>query len=283
MEATSSLLIELDKGAPMSRTHICPSAGLRSVLIALSLYCVEAGPQSLPRMSTRLNFPGEATDSSAQLVGGRPKTRFVAKSSPSGSVHLVARNTIAEDQPALTLIVTNNAETPAADLVKSEAQATRIFRESGIAIGWINCAPESAQQICSDPLRPNQFVVHIVSHGHTSTESIFGLSFLWPDGTGVYSNVFYDRIQQMHRNSGVDGPRLLGTVIAHEVGHLLLGLHAHSLTGIMRAEWSKEELRRIDMGCMEFTPEQSSRMKARIARFPNPRDLRDNGEFPSAT
>jgi hypothetical protein len=91
------------------------------------------------------------------------------------------------------------------------------------------------------------------------------MSFLGPDGTGVYSDAFYDRIQQMHRNSGVGEARLLGTVIAHEIGHLLLGPHAHSLAGIMCAHWHKEELRLIGIGCMGFTPDQSVRMRARIA------------------
>src|SRR5439155_10444253 len=38
--------------------------------------------------------------------------------------------------------------------------------------------------------------------------------------------------------------KLLGRVVAHEVGHLLLGTTAHSATGLMRARWNDEEARR---------------------------------------
>jgi hypothetical protein len=31
---------------------------------------------------------------------------------------------------------------------------------------------------------------------------------------------------------------MLGSVMAHEIGHLLLGSHAHAISGIMRGHWS---------------------------------------------
>ena len=59
--------------------------------------------------------------------------------------------------------------------------------------------------------------------------------------------------------------RILGSVIAHEMGHLLLGSSAHAISGIMRARWESAELHRIAMGTLMFLPEQSKRMHARIA------------------
>jgi hypothetical protein len=57
---------------------------------------------------------------------------------------------------------------------------------------------------------------------------------------------------------------ILGSVIAHEMGHLLLGSNAHAISGIMRAQWGIDELLRIIMGALVFLPEQSKRMRARI-------------------
>jgi hypothetical protein len=57
---------------------------------------------------------------------------------------------------------------------------------------------------------------------------------------------------------------LLGTVAAHELGHLLLGSHAHSSIGIMTPHWEPETLRRMNMGGLLFTREQASRMQERI-------------------
>ena len=57
---------------------------------------------------------------------------------------------------------------------------------------------------------------------------------------------------------------ILGSVMAHEMGHLLLGSNAHAISGIMRAHWESGELRRIAMGTLVFLPEQAKRMHIRM-------------------
>jgi hypothetical protein len=52
--------------------------------------------------------------------------------------------------------------------------------------------------------------------------------------------------------------------MAHEIGHLLLGTNAHSALGIMRPHWQGEELRRIGMGTLLFTPQQVRHIQARL-------------------
>jgi hypothetical protein len=186
------------------------------------------------------------------------------------STHFVAAKTAAktidEDRPALTILVYNTAGVPVANLIRAEQQAELIFREAGIRTAWVDCSAGSIAEACHKPAGPNQFVVHIVPRGRTSTDAVFGLAFLGTDGTGQYTDVFYDRIEQMHRDSGVSPAQLLGAVAAHEIGHLLLGSHSHSALGIMAAHWRTEELRRVSMGCLGFDPDQASRMRSRIAR-----------------
>jgi hypothetical protein len=48
----------------------------------------------------------------------------------------------------------------------------------------------------------------------------------------------------MARSAGLDAGTLLGRVMAHEIGHLLLGTANHRPTGLMRAEWSTALLQR---------------------------------------
>jgi hypothetical protein len=57
----------------------------------------------------------------------------------------------------------------------------------------------------------------------------------------------------------------LGTVIAHELGHLLLGSHAHSYAGVMTPIWRGEVLQLEAMGCLLFTHDQASLMRRRLA------------------
>jgi type IV secretory pathway TraG/TraD family ATPase VirD4 len=50
-------------------------------------------------------------------------------------------------------------------------------------------------------------------------------------------------------------------VIAHEVGHLLLGSNSHSQSGIMIAQWHPAELQKLSMGRLLFTPDQIQKLR----------------------
>jgi len=91
------------------------------------------------------------------------------------------------------------------------------------------------------------------------------MAFLSADGSGRYCDVFLDGIQQLHTTRHIGFATVVGNVMAHELGHLLLGLHAHSLSGIMRAHWDETELGAASMGRLSFTREQSELMRERLA------------------
>src|SRR5262245_12612736 len=46
--------------------------------------------------------------------------------------------------------------------------------------------------------------------------------------------VYYNRLEAMTKHLPADAPVILGRVMAHEVGHLLLPPNSHSRVGIMR-------------------------------------------------
>jgi hypothetical protein len=54
--------------------------------------------------------------------------------------------------------------------------------------------------------------------------------------------------------------RGLGHVMAHEVGHLLLGAHSHSRTGLMSADWLP-----LDPHVQTLTAEQAGVIRRRAA------------------
>ena len=101
-----------------------------------------------------------------------------------------------------------------------------------------------------------------------SGDAVFGIAFLSSDGEGAYSDVFYDSVKKLHEEWPTRTPILLGHVIAHEIGHLLLGTNAHSWMGIMRSQWQGEELQSIAMGKLLFTPPQIESLKARLSASP---------------
>jgi len=57
---------------------------------------------------------------------------------------------------------------------------------------------------------------------------------------------------------------ILACVIAHEIGHLLLGSNSHSRTGIMMGKWSPEAVRCAGQGHLQFTPQQAELLRAEV-------------------
>ena len=58
---------------------------------------------------------------------------------------------------------------------------------------------------------------------------------------------------------------ILGHLMAHELGHLLLGEAGHPAgSGIMHVPWQTKELEQIKQGVMSFLPEQAQRIRAQV-------------------
>jgi hypothetical protein len=163
----------------------------------------------------------------------------------------------------VTVLLNDSAHVAPAVLATAEDEVVRIFHTSGITIVWVNCSGSTISRCRVQP-GANEFVLHIVKSGKTSTDSVFGEAFLAEDGTGKYADVFFERIQDEKLESNLAVGRLLGSVVAHELGHLLLGSRAHSRRGIMEPIWREDQLRRMNMGAMVFSPEEAKLIKARV-------------------
>ena len=79
-------------------------------------------------------------------------------------------------------------------------------------------------------------------------------------------NVFWDRIQDEATRFNVPIPDLLGQVVAHEIGHLLLGTNSHSSYGIMMGKWRLMDLGAIARGGISFTPQQCEQIQREVKK-----------------
>ena len=127
---------------------------------------------------------------------------------------------------------------------------------------------------CAQFVWPAYLALRIMSHSIRSVNEVFGVAFLSAEGTGCYSDVFYEQALKLHADWSAGLADILGGVVAHELGHLLLGSNSHGHTGIMRAHWEHEELRRLGMGNLLFTPEEAEHMREKVmATHRNSRQL----------
>jgi hypothetical protein len=183
------------------------------------------------------------------------------------SDYIESAHSRAEVDTQVSVSIYNDAGVPSDILTRAEELAARIFSRAGIEVTWLNCPRISSGgrlTVCSH-IAPGHLALRIISRVASSTsDAAFGVAFLAPDGTGRYGDVFWKKAQELHADTNLALADILGNVIAHELGHLLLGSNAHAISGIMRAQWGSDELLRITMGALMFLPEQSKRMRARI-------------------
>lgn len=144
--------------------------------------------------------------------------------------------------PKVRLLVVNRAKLRPEMLAAAEDDATTIYRAAGVQTIWVNAGPRDASYDYAV-----DFTVMIVSGHETRTMAAHkdqdAMGFAIGDSTDDSSLngmafVLFDRVEDNATKHHVSISRVLGEVIAHEVGHLLLPLNSHSDRGIMRAAWN---------------------------------------------
>ena len=154
---------------------------------------------------------------------------------------------------------------PPKTLTQAEQEAIRIFRQAKIETVWVECETlmTARDPRCHIAPDPKHLVIRIVPEASSFADSIFGVAFLGETGRGTYSDVFFGSVETLRNDCGAFVGRVLGHVMAHELGHLLLGPNAHAVVGIMRPHWFGEQLAAISRGLVFFTPEQATLMRKR--------------------
>lgn len=189
---------------------------------------------------------------------------------PITSSHLWAKAAKGEppESARITISVYNDAQAPAEVLERAQNEASRVFRQAGIEVHWLNCripaVSEEASRACRQATFPEHLHLRIVRKSLGLKAEAMGTSFQADDGSGCYADLFYEPMQQLHQTDGTDIASLLGHVAAHEIGHLLLGANSHSAAGIMHAHWTAQELASTKVGGLAFQHKESQRMKARL-------------------
>jgi hypothetical protein len=168
----------------------------------------------------------------------------------------------------LTVALFNDARVPPTVLAGGQETASHIFAESGIDIRWMLCGREDEsleeRNACGQPEFPDHLDMHIVNGCPHLASSVFGISYVSPEGIGTQADVFYARVAAF-RQSPAELSILLGYAMAHELGHLLLGPNSHSPTGLMRADWRTKELTYMAQGGLGFGEGQTQTMKAKLS------------------
>jgi hypothetical protein len=120
---------------------------------------------------------------------------------------------------------------PADVVASAERIAGDVYRAIGVAIEWSDAGCAADERTLTVNMIPRQASALDVSE--------VTLGFAEP-GTSV-ATILYDRVVSYSRRYRVKRDVLLGYVMAHEIGHLLLPPNSHSAEGVMRSEINMEQ------------------------------------------
>jgi hypothetical protein len=183
---------------------------------------------------------------------------------------LLSSAAVGEDYPHLNVIVRFSADLPLGLVSDAEKSATHVFDKAGVTAQWSNCPARDGEFVdasCDAPPSPSDLVLHIVPSSQRSSDAVFGVAFV-TGSAGAYADIFFDRVQRVHdQDRNVSIAALLGSVFAHEIGHLLLGEHSHSHDGLMIGQWHLDQLNKIGKGNLYFDSSDAHRLRARAAEL----------------
>jgi len=132
------------------------------------------------------------------------------------------------------------------DLNRALSEASHLLRTVYVGITWRHC-PSEGQVFCSSQMADGERVVRILNSS--------GSPLSWEDkplgsavvdveaAASVLATAYLNRTASNAARCGVDPYLLLGRVVAHELRHVLSAEPGHSAVGLMREQWTCEELR----------------------------------------
>ena len=161
--------------------------------------------------------------------------------------------------PAITVLVFNFRQAPAETLVKAEKEAGRILEQAGVAVTWRDC-PTGNEPCRKGPGRVFFLAMMAGPVQNKFLDTNSGYALL----PAHLATVYYDYLPRIPGGESNKNniALVLGCVIAHELGHLLLGAHEHSIAGIMQAHWGIEQTQLALMSQLSFLPEEARLMHA---------------------
>lgn len=144
--------------------------------------------------------------------------------------------------------------------------AREIYTRAGIETRWIRCRVSLDEPVydssCAETPGPDVLRMRIMpktpEHIAGVNRVVFGFA-LTAGGKGRFgttASVFWDRVLQAAKSPKVTRAELLAAVMAHEAGHLLLGLDSHSQEGLMAARWDTNQFTKISQGTLRFLGRQ---------------------------
>lgn len=179
----------------------------------------------------------------------------------------------ARPEAAVTIRTYNYAFVPDEQLAAAKSEAQHIFRRARISLEWIECRISGAARgsSCTEPLLAGRdLMLRLMERAPVHGERFVALGESLLDReqrSGVLMTIDVSPVRTVAGRASAAMPTLLGRAIAHEIGHLLLGSADHPRLGLMRAQWSGDELRGAKPAHWGFSPREAAQMRQNLRQL----------------
>jgi hypothetical protein len=186
------------------------------------------------------------------------KGRFVIAAAAVIGLGAGGQNGSGQPAARMTVHLVDYARIASDDLTHAQREAAEIYAAAGIELVWVLGRAEDHP--------PTGLDVHVVLLDGAMSAKKLNERRLSDDVLGVGSQagwayVFANRVALRSVSAGACFSRVLGRVMAHEIGHLVLPAQSHTPTGIMRVD--------VDMrprGNRYFTQSQAVTLQRTLTR-----------------
>ena len=164
-------------------------------------------------------------------------------------------------RPHVVLSIRNNADVSADVLAAAGARVTRVYAAIDIDILWhVGDGPAPASDVGL-----MIFITTTPPSERSAGTAVLGTAMEAKKSCGRVAYALWHRVVEFASAENRAVEMILGYVIAHEVGHLLLPPPSHTASGIMRATWYRRDLDDAERDRLRFTAEQAHQIRRRIA------------------
>jgi len=176
-----------------------------------------------------------------------------------------------ESQLKLSVRVYDYSGIATRTLLAAGKEAAAVLEKTGFKTEWQFCEAAQGQrpQTCDAPLRPGEIAVRIARRAKPHNGALgctkCGAAVENADGLGSYATLYADCLDTMPSVDGLLPSAMLGHLLAHEIGHLLLRGEDHSRQGIMRPQMREDDWKLAAVGALVFTPRQAALLRAEVA------------------
>ena len=176
----------------------------------------------------------------------------------------------AENQETVLIRLLDSDQVGGPSLLDAEAVAAKVLASDGFRVRWQDgdLPARSKSATGGDTIHPaaetmDIRLVYSTPPGKKPSALAEALPFAQ---RGVRVTVFFDRVAALAGHDPLFTPRILGHVLAHEIGHVLRGTDLHSETGVMKAHWDGADYCTMRAKGLKFAREDAAAMSSYLTQ-----------------